>query len=792
MQNYLLYTYFPGSIMQLKVYGCVQGVGFRPFVYKIATELGYSGYVRNNGSNVEIVLDGDVNKFLKEFNAQLPPLAVVERIEQFDEINAIELMKQNSVQSGDFKILLSTEGARESAIPPDTALCSDCLRELFKPNDRRFQYPFINCTNCGARFSVISDMPYDRDKTSMEKFKLCEECNSEFTDPVNRRMHAQTISCPTDGPSFSLFSKGGRQVLSDNPIKDFAAELDASAIGIVKSWGGMHIVSILSEIQRMRDWYKRPEKPFAVMVKDHKTADKYCTVSNATRRLLNLAERPIVLIPKRTDTEDGKSLELISPGLDTIGLYLPYSAIQYLLFQYLEHDALIMTSANPRGEPLIITNTEAFELDLDVYLFHNRDIINRVDDSLIVPHNDRFYFIRKSRGYVPVPVEVGYNNVILAVGPESNVTSAITKNGKLYTSQYIGNTNYFKTLQFLDSASHYLMRLLGINKLDAIALDLHPQYPTRKLAVDLAESYKVKMFEIQHHWAHAVSLMLDSNITEPIVALTLDGAGYGPDKTVWGGEVLYSQLTDYERTGSLELIPLIGGDKAVYEPKRLVFGIFEQLGLNSDDLNYFPAQNAEVFRKILKNSPYSCSLGRVLDSISCYLGIGTKRTYDGEPAMKLERYLAMGAKNATDNHEFEFKTQIKIDDSGNQKVSRVQTLPLFKQLIEFVGKKNPATLPEAVKSNLSYSFVSELLNHLTNLALNTLKEKDTKYIGLTGGVTYNIPVIDLIQQQVSLAIQSGEVDSDIQFITHSKFPNGDGGISVGQNVIAGHLLNEEE
>jgi hydrogenase maturation protein HypF len=775
--------------MQLKVYGCVQGVGFRPFVYKIATELGYSGYVRNNGSNVEIVLDGDVEPFLEEFKARVPPLAVVERIEQFDETSVSKLMELNGVSAGEFSILSSTEGARESAIPPDTALCSDCLKELFESTDRRFMYPFINCTNCGARFSVISDMPYDRNKTAMSKFKLCDDCNSEFTDPVDRRMHAQTISCPTDGPSFSLYAKGGRQVTSDNPIKDFAAELDSGAIGIVKSWGGMHIVSILSEIQRMRDWYKRPEKPFAVMVKDHQTADKYCIVTDQTRRLLNLPERPIVLMPKRQDTEFDASLELISPGLDTIGLYLPYSAIQYLLFQYLEHDALIMTSANPRGEPLIMTNTEAFELDLDVYLFHNREIINRVDDSLIVPYKDRFYFIRKSRGYVPVPVEVDYNNIILAVGPESNVTSAISKNGKLYTSQYIGNTNYYKTLQFLDSASHYLMRLLGINKLDAIALDLHPQYPSRKLAVERAESLGVKIFEIQHHWAHAASLMLDSGIAEPLVALTLDGAGYGPDKTVWGGEVLYSQFNEYERIGSLELIPLIGGDKAVYEPKRLVFGIFEQLGLNSDDLNYFPMQNAEVFRKILKTSPYSSSLGRVLDSISCYLGIGTKRTYDGEPAMKLERYLTMGA---TGKSEFEFKTQVTIDESGDHNVVRVQTLPLFKQLIEFVGAKNPQTLPNTDKANLSYSFVTEVLKHLTNLAIDTLKQRSAKYIGLTGGVTYNIPIIDLIEHQVNSAIQSGEIDPAVQFLTHSKFPNGDGGISVGQNIIAGHLLKEEK
>ena len=292
--------------MQLKVYGVVQGVGFRPFVYKIATDLGYSGYVRNNGSNVEIVLDGDHTRFLDEFNAKLPPLARIDHIEKVSDVSTEQLLDQNGVEPGTFKILLSTDGVRESAIPPDTALCDDCLSELFQEGNRRYRYPFINCTNCGARFSVISDMPYDRDKTSMIEFKLCDECNAEFTDPSNRRMHAQTISCPADGPQFSLFTKGGRQVPSKNPIKDFAHELDAGAIGIVKSWGGMHIVSIIREIGRLREWYKRPEKPFAVMARDLEAAAKYSNLDSKTEVLLKLPERPIVLVSKRRDQDNPK------------------------------------------------------------------------------------------------------------------------------------------------------------------------------------------------------------------------------------------------------------------------------------------------------------------------------------------------------------------------------------------------------------------------------------------------------------------------------------------------------
>ncbi|MCK5559003.1 MAG: carbamoyltransferase HypF, partial [Thermoplasmata archaeon] len=400
----------------------------------------------------------------------------------------------------------------------------------------------------------------------------------------------------------------------------------------------------------------------------------------------------------------------------------------------------------------------------------------------IIPHREKYYFIRRSRGFVPVPIEVPYDNIVLAVGAELNVTSAISKSGKLYTSQYIGNTKYYKSLEFLNSASQYLMHLLGIRQIDAIALDLHPQYPTRKLAMELAEEFEVKTFEIQHHWSHAASLMLDAGITEPIIALTLDGAGYGSDGTIWGGEVLISSFTDFNRIGSLELLPLIGGDKAVYEPTRLVFGIYEKLGLNSDELEYFPVRTAEVFRKMINNSPVTSSLGRILDALSCYFGIAIQRTYDGEPAMKLERYLANG------KPVFEFETVIKADDNN---VHRVQTIPLFKQLFEYVGTRLPTELPVQYKADLSYSFVLELIRKLTKISLEESNKAGINYIGITGGVTYNIPIIEMIRDEVLQSLGTDYYNPKLEFITHSRLPNGDGGISPGQNVITGHLLREK-
>lgn len=768
--------------MQLKVYGTVQGVGFRPFVYKIATKLGYGGYVRNNGSNVEIVLDKDPKKFLEEFKANLPPLAQIDYIEKENGTLTKKLLKENKIKSKEFRILFSTDGTRESAIPPDTALCDECLSELYKSSNRRYLYPFINCTDCGARFSVISNMPYDRDKTAMAPFTLCKDCNKEFANPKNRRMHAQTISCHNDGPKFYFYKKGGMQIKTGNPIKNFASELDLGKLGIMKSWGGMHIVTSLDEIERLRDWYKRPQKPFAVMIRDLKAAENYCLLDKYTKNLLEIPQRPIVLIQKRMDNEYADIIEKLSPGLDTLGVYLPYSPIQYLLFHYLKNDALIMTSANPQGEPLIIDNEKAFELDLDMYLIHDREIINRVDDSLIIPHKENFYYIRKSRGFVPEPLDVCYNKIILGVGAERNVNAAISKKGKLYTSQYIGNTYYYNTLEFLDESIQHLMRLLGITKLDAVAIDLHPQYPTRKLGRELAEKFEVELFEIQHHWSHAASLILDAEVHEPIIALTLDGAGYAPDGTIWGGEVLYSYFDRYKHLGTLEFLPLIGGDMAVHHPKRLVFGVFEKLGLNSDDLGYFTPGEGEVYRNIIKTSPQTSSLGRILDTISCYLGIALERTYEGEPAMKLERYLSIG------KPEYEFKTDFKVTDEG---LKIVKTMPLFKQLFDYVGANNPIKLPELDKANLSYSFILELMKNLVKIAIDGAKQMKINYIGLSGGVTYNLPIVEMVQTEIENAKETDLKIEDLRLLTHSRLPNGDGCISTGQNVITGHMQGDD-
>ncbi len=512
--------------------GVVQGVGFRPAAYRVAKAMGLSGYVRNNGSNVEVVVDCRAPEFVEAFRKALPPLARIEdlKYEDADEETVRKALGHPEQISG-FSIVHSRSGSRDSPIPADTAMCEPCRKELLDPGNRRHDFPFTNCTDCGARFSVIRDVPYDRKNTSMDEFRLCQGCQDEYKDPDNRRFHAQTISCPDDGPRYRLYDSERRVVANETSVEEAAQRLDAGELGVIKGWGGMHIVCRLGECGRLRGWYKRPAKPFAVMFRDIGTVRRFAEVDAEAEKLLTSIQRPIVLLPRREDCP-----QLLSPGLGNVGCYLPYSGLHYVLFKHLRADALIMTSANPAGEPMLLENDEAFSLGLDFYLLHNRKIENRCDDSVLVPFRGRKYFIRKSRGWVPDGIPVPYAERILAMGAERNVTSAISKDGKVYATQYIGNTTRYNVGLFQDHATRYLMRLLGVLKTEQVVVDLHPQYATRRLGLDMAREFGAPVVEVQHHWAHAASLMLDNDLgaEELIMCLSVDGAGYGPDgKSPW-------------------------------------------------------------------------------------------------------------------------------------------------------------------------------------------------------------------------------------------------------------------
>ncbi|MDY6932291.1 MAG: carbamoyltransferase HypF, partial [Halobacteriota archaeon] len=475
--------------MKISVKGIVQGVGFRPTVYRVAKSLGINGYVLNKGSNVEIFVDKKVEEFLRELKKEITGNASIDEIELTEEDGDYE----------DFVILESTNGAKSSLLPPDTATCDNCLSEIFDSKNRRHLYAFTNCTYCGARFSLIKDVPYDRDKTSMDDFLMCSKCLEEYKDPSNVRFHAQTTSCRDCGPKYTLYDNKRREVEGD-PIKIFAKYIDDGSIGIMKSWGGMHLICNLYEIERFRKWYGREAKPFAVMFRNIDVVKDYMDVTEAEEREISSTRRPIVLVTKKKEKLD--VLDGISPGLGNAGVYIPYTGLHHIFFKYLREDAVIMTSANIPGEPMIITDKDAFSLNADFCLLHNRDIINRIDDTVIRLYNDRRFFLRRSRGFVPDKISINHDKTVIGVGAEENVNSAISIGGNVYITQYIGNTKYYPTTEFLRSATEHLLGLLGARKVEGIGADLHPRYLTKRYGRELAERFGVEIIEVQHHFAH--------------------------------------------------------------------------------------------------------------------------------------------------------------------------------------------------------------------------------------------------------------------------------------------------
>jgi hydrogenase maturation protein HypF len=432
------------------------------------------------------------------------------------------------------------------------------------------------------------------------------------------------------------------------------------------------------------------------------------------------------------------------------------------LFSLLRYDALLMTSANIPGEPMMIRNEEVFSLNADCYLLHNREISNRIDDTVVKPWKDHVFFLRKSRGYVPDPLPVSYNDRILSVGAGENVYGAVSSDGQLYATQYVGNSQYYSTIEFLEKSLRHLMKLtMDKPGIDAVAADLHPRYETKHLARRFSEEFSVPLYEIQHHWAHAAALLLDTGEEEGMI-MVLDGLGYGTDGTLWGGEVLHADFQRFQRVGHLEHIPLLGGDSATRDPRRLVFAIFDTF----DKERFFSGSQAALLRKLRNHAPLTSSCGRLLDALSCCLGICTQRTYAGEPAMKLEKYLQAGALSYT------FETEVKN--------GVVQTLDLFRQLDDM--KVQPFS--EKTKADLSFSFVKCVIDALTDLAIEQAVDHDLTRVGVTGGVSYNIPILEMIEQRVQ---QRG-----LELLVHCHLPSGDGCISLGQNVIAAHLLHHDD
>ena len=723
----------PYDQMRITFKGTVQGVGFRPAIHRTATSLGLKGRVWNSGSDVIVDID-DGDAFLSSFLFDIPTLAVITDIIRSDSEN---------IPYSDFSIVPSQEGNFGVSIPTDVSVCEHCLGDM--TSGRRKGYAFTSCTDCGPRFTLLSGIPYDRPSTSMNSFGMCSECSKEYSDPNNRRFHHQTICCPECGPSYHVVDKNG-DLIPGNPVKIFSDAVSSGKIGVIKGWGGMHICCTLENLPKMRKWYGREQKPFAIMTRDLESAKRYGEPDETESEQLTSRYRPIVLVKKK----HSPITELASPGLDNIGLFLPYSGIQHLIFDTIRSDALVMTSANLPGEPMILDDANIRELGADVYLLHNQPIFNRADDSVLRVNAGRTSFIRKSRGHIPSFIPTPLKGSVVALGAQENLTGSIAKNGRIYPTQHIGDGQGFGVIDYLEDALRTHMSLVACDP-QVVAIDLHPGYSNRALGRKIAEEYGSEIKEVQHHWAHSAALMAENNINE-IVALTLDGTGHGDDGNAWGGEVLSSTMDSFERVAHLENIPLLGSEKALYDLRRLKFAIDK---MNGTENNSFNDQETSILSKMMNTSVKCSSMGRFMDAISYSLNVCEFRTYDGEPAMKLEPLLAIG----------KLIPGFEVERTGDT----IKTVELF-------SKINKNQSPQDV----AYSMVFNVMKELVHSAVECAESEGIDSIGLTGGVSYNSVICNMFSE---LASESGH-----GLIFHGSIPNGDGGISVGQAAIALKLI----
>ena len=730
--------------------GIVQGVGFRPYVYRLATDLNLKGYVRNLGNVVEIILEGgDIDLFIERFQKELPPIARIDSI-------AIEDIEFNDY--ADFKIIESADSySGVSVIPPDIAICDSCLEEIRNPKDRRYKYPFNACTDCGPRFTVIDSVPYDRDKTSMDEFPLCDDCLVEYKEPLDRRYHGEAICCSECGPQMAIYEKDSL-IECDNPIRLGAEKLKEGKILAIKGIGGTHLVVDAyndDAVCELRNRLNRPNQAFAVMSSNLDAVKRYAKLSSREIETITSNKRPIVILKKN---ENYNFPESLSPGLHNIGVMLPYSPMHYLLFDEGEIDTYVMTSANIPGEPMMIENSEIISGVSDYSLVHNRKILNRCDDSVIRFRNDELSFIRRSRGYTPEPYTINYdvNDLnVLSLGPELDVTFCLATEGIAYPSQHIGNTNKLKTLNFLKNSIKHMKRITKICNIDKVACDLHPHFFTTKLAYE----FGVDVIPVQHHHAHAVALANDHKIDE-MIAIAADGTGYGDDGTSWGGEILYTDIKSYERLGHLEQQMMPGGDVATKYPIRMLLSILKDEDLIKNYIDYFKYGEMEI-KNIYKqldagiNVGKTTSTGRVLDSVSVALEICSERTYEGEASMKLES----AAYYSTNNLELPLIIENNV----------LNTTEILREVVNLYSEGYK-------KADIANAAQRTVAEGLSELAIMAADKKGLDSIGATGGVFYNEAITNTVKNYIE--------SRDYTFLQHKNTCCGDGSVSLGQAIVA--------
>jgi len=752
-----------------KVKGIVQGVGFRPFVYQLASRLQLAGYVTNTPEGVDIEIEGSPEKvanFFKVLVENPPPLA---------HISSLKWDKVPPRGESQFLILKSQKrGERSTLISPDVCVCHDCLREMMDPTDRRYRYPFINCTNCGPRYTIIMDIPYDRATTTMKKFIMCEECEREYHDPSDRRFHAQPNACWACGPRVSLYRNDRTPIHTQDPIALAASLLAKGHIVAVKGLGGFHLAVDAQNhgaVARLRRKKHREEKPLAVMVRDMDVAHRLAHIDEAEASLLTSAQRPIVLVKKRL--AHGLSPQ-VSPRNKYLGIMLPYTPLHHLLME-VGPDVLVMTSGNMTDEPINIDNDSAFDNlshIADFFLIHDREIYLRSDDSVLRVIDGQARQIRRSRGYVPVPLFLpsfskGMPSV-LAVGGELKNTVCLTKENLAFLSQHIGDMENLETYDFFQLTIRHLQNILEITP-QLIAHDLHPDYLSTLYAKDEAD---LPLEGVQHHHAHIVSCMAEHGLRGPVIGLAMDGTGYGLDGRIWGCEFLVSDLVSFIRIGHLRYIPLPGGDLAAKYPWRMgLVYLFDAFGDELFDLPIPFIRNLDMEEATIVlstaqkgiNSPLSSSCGRLFDAVSAILGLRNKNAYEGQAAMELEM---IQDELVTQTYPYEI-----AEESQPVGVKMVlDPRPTIRAMVEEIRKG-------VDKGVVSRKFHNTLIQQFTEVTLRIRDHTGIRQVVMSGGCFQNATLLAGLSRILG---QHG-----FETYTHRMVPTNDGGVSLGQALCAG-------
>jgi hydrogenase maturation protein HypF len=753
---------------RVRVEGIVQGVGFRPFVHALAGRMGLAGLVGNDAGGVFVEVEGaaeTVERFLEALAAEAPPLAVIERL------TATPLAPTGG---HGFAIAPSLAGGeRQTLISPDTATCADCLRELADPADRRYRYPFINCTNCGPRFTIVRDVPYDRPATTMATFELCADCAREYSDPADRRFHAQPVCCPACGPTLALLDRGGRPAAGD-PLTEAAARLRAGEVVAVKGLGGYHLAADAASepaVAALRARKHREDKPFAVMVADLAAARRLCLVDPAEEAMLASPRRPIVLL-RRRDGEGagpggaGRVAASVAPGNRSLGLMLPYAPLHHLLLAEIGRP-IVLTSGNVSDEPIAYLDDEARERlggIADWFLVHDRPIHVRADDSVVRSFGGRELPLRRSRGFAPQPLGLPwpFPRHVLACGAELKSTFCLAKGGHAFLSHHIGDLENYETFRSFAEGVEHFRRLFAVDP-QVVAHDLHPEYLSTKYALELDG---VELEGVQHHHAHVASCLADNGEPGPVIGVAFDGLGFGADRTIWGGELLVADLEGFRRAGHLEVVPLPGGAAAIKEPWRMAAAwldtalegqVPERLGVVGRHRDRW--EPVVALARSGTAAPPTSSAGRLFDAVAAILGVRDAVNYEGQAAVELEQLADPDERSA-------YPAGVAAAGGGPLRLGGSDLVRAVVEDLE-AGVAPP---------RIAARFHNGLAAATVTACAAIREERGLGTVALSGGVFQNML---LLERTVTALDQRG-----FRVLTHSRVPPNDAGISLGQAAIA--------